>query len=79
MIFDMSQITFNIGDLVQLRSGGPVMTVAGTPKSEQDADNLGITSVGTVHNYRCHWFGGKKLEEGFFRIEELKPAEDGEK
>lgn len=41
---------------VQLKSGGPVMTV-------QD-DTL---SAG----YRCQWFAGKKLESGFFPEESL--------
>ncbi len=43
---------FKQGDIVQLKSGGPVMTVCN------------VFSDGT--NNRCQWFSGKKLETGDF-------------
>jgi uncharacterized protein YodC (DUF2158 family) len=49
---------FSVGDTVQLKSGGPVMTVAAVP---------GISD----RNVRCQWFGGKKLESGYFAPETL--------
>jgi len=47
------------GDLVQLKSGGPVMTV-------QEALSGG--------NFRCQWFAGKKLESGVFPADSLHAA-----
>ena len=48
---------FVSGDLVQLKSGGPEMTV----------DSLLSTG-----EYLCKWFGGKKLESGRFQPDTLK-------
>lgn len=54
---------FKIGDLVQLKSGGPVMTVeAVRPIDGSD--------------YRCTWFNGKKLECGNFYHATLKKHEE---
>ncbi len=47
---------FEEGDIVQLKSGGPAMTVC---------------QVLGVDNYRCQWFSGKKLETGDFPYEAL--------
>ncbi len=54
---------FQVGDIVQLNSGGPDMTV----------QEPGY-SAGHVW---CQWFGGRKLERGQFPIESLVavPAE----
>ncbi|HWM25680.1 MAG TPA: DUF2158 domain-containing protein [Chthoniobacterales bacterium] len=55
---------FTVGDIVQLRSGGPDMTV-----EEQ---------ISFAGQYRCQWFGGKKLETGCFPPESLiKVTSDG--
>lgn len=52
--------SFNAGDIVELKSGGPKMTVK---------------SLDTYHGqYVCQWFGGKKLEQGQFAPESLKRA-----
>lgn len=59
----MNRTTFRPGQLVQLKSGGPTMTVR-----SQSVD-------GTVN---CQWFGGKKLEQGFFSAETLVMAEDSD-
>ena len=48
---------FKEGSVIQLKSGGPKMTV-----SE-------ITPTG--EHYRCQWFTGSKLEEGYFPEEAL--------
>lgn len=53
--------TFQTGDIVKLKSGGPAMTVQRT------------TSV-NGGTYACQWFAGKKLEEGFFKAEQLEPV-----
>jgi uncharacterized protein YodC (DUF2158 family) len=52
---------FNVGDIVKLKSGGPDMTV----------QNIGAGGNG----YRCQWFAGKKLEDGFFSTESLELVE----
>lgn len=55
---------FKTGDLVQLKSGGPVMTV-------KERDSWG---------YKCQWFAGKKLDIGSFPEDSLiVPAEDEER
>lgn len=53
--------SFKVGDIVQLKSGGPEMTVQTLP---------------STHNqyYTCQWFAGKKLESGHFKEESLKPV-----
>jgi len=50
---------FKIGDIVQLKSGGPAMTVA----KIRDADK----------EYRCAWFKGASHESGFFVEDALQP------
>ncbi|WP_408398329.1 YodC family protein [Paraburkholderia nemoris] len=55
----MATQSFKIGDSVQLKSGGPEMTVKSVPE-------------GPVKSYRCQWFAGKKLDEGVFPPDSLK-------
>ena len=50
---------FSIGKTVELVSGGPVMTVK---------------SPGRDGRIICQWFAGKKLDQGEFPIESLKPV-----
>jgi uncharacterized protein YodC (DUF2158 family) len=57
----MSERSYALGDLVELRSGGPVMTVSSIP------------SQGTVY---CKWFVGGKLQVGDFAIGVLEPARE---
>lgn len=45
---------FKVGDLVGLKSDGPVMTIKALP------------SPGLRAGYLCQWFAGKKLEQGDF-------------
>jgi uncharacterized protein YodC (DUF2158 family) len=53
--------TYKAGELVVLKSGGPVMTVT----SE---------NYGTI---QCQWFAGKKLESGHFPAVSLeRPKEE---
>lgn len=47
---------FEVGDVVQLISGGPEMAVSRVLGSEEE-ENL---------RYRCQWFAGKKLDSGDF-------------
>ena len=60
---------FQVGEIVQLKSGGPRMTV----------EEVGSAVLGgdTVH---CRWFAGAKLQDGHFIPESLeRPKEDEEK
>jgi len=61
---------FTTGEQVQLKSGGPVMTVAGihqNPLSPYDQ---------TVGHVICQWFSGKKIETGKFPAESLQQPEE---
>lgn len=53
------QVQFQVGDLVVLKSGGPVMTV-------HYVDPDGSCS--------CTWFAGKKNENAHFQGATLEPA-----
>jgi len=53
---------FEVGDLVQLKSGGPVMTI-------KRVDGTMVA---------CQWFAGKNLEEGRFYPSTLVRAETDE-
>ena len=50
--------TYNVGDIVTLKSGGPEMTVQVIPKD------------GGIY-FKCQWFAGKKLEDGLFPADSL--------
>jgi len=51
-----------VGDIVQLKSGGPRMTVE---------ENSSTTTYVV-----CQWFAGNKLERGTFQPESLKKVQD---
>lgn len=53
------QSEFVVGDIVQLKSGGPDMTVKAIPRQH-------------ASYYVCQWFAGKKLESGDFQPDSLK-------
>lgn len=56
---------FKLGDKVKLNVGGPDMAIKKIFGS-QDFNG----------EYRCQWFGGKKLEFGDFPEESLLPIEE---
>ena len=56
---------YKIGDLVEIKSGGPIMTIKNEKK----------ISGKKVSGYYCQWFAGKKLEFGEFPTESLQTAE----
>jgi len=49
---------FKPGDIVRLKSGGPEMTITGISYNEDE--------------WKCSWFGGKKLEHGEFPPEAIE-------
>jgi uncharacterized protein YodC (DUF2158 family) len=55
---------FDVGDRVQLNSGGPVMSVKWVSENGR--------------NYDCQWFAGKKLDKGNFVAEQLVRVPDEE-
>ena len=57
---------FNVGDIVQLKSGGPLMTVQSVPGGPY------------IDTHPCQWFAGKKLESGTFPPESLQSANQGD-
>ena len=59
---------FKVGQVVQLRSGGPDMTVSD------------LEVYAHPDHIECQWFGGRKLEEGKFPVESLvEVVPEGEK
>ena len=54
--------TFKTGDIVQLKSGGPNMTVSSFDSEEEE--------------YDCCWFNGKKKESSTFKAEVLVYPDD---
>ena len=61
----MSEHEFSDGDVVQLKSGGPQMTIKGIGK-------YGI--MPKEDNALCEWFDGKKLIEHVFEFHSLEKA-----
>jgi len=56
----MPEQEFNVGDLVQLKSGGPVMVI-----------HYASTSTSRI----CKWFVNGEIKETFCHIKTLEPAE----
>ncbi|CAH7328732.1 hypothetical protein VCHA40P238_40318 [Vibrio chagasii] len=46
-------MSFKVGDIVRLKSGGP---------------DMAVNIFSQVNGYKCQWFAGKKLEQGFFLL-----------
>ncbi len=57
--------TYKIGDIVQLKSGGPKMTVDTIPK------------LPTHNHYGCTWFAGAKKEQSSFHVDVIETAVTG--
>ena len=63
-----SSEAFKLGDIVQLKSGGPKMTVVGLPGE-----------LGNSGRFATSWFAGSKNEHGRFPIEALMEVKDEQK
>lgn len=61
----MTQKRYQVGDVVELKSGGPVMTVTDLMAGYPDDAN-------------CSWFSGDKLEQGAFPMAALREVEKDE-
>jgi uncharacterized protein YodC (DUF2158 family) len=70
-------MAFNNGDVVQLKSGGPLMTVQriiGDDTSNfmlKTADEFIKTQGFKNGDVICQWFNGNKLESGTFKADSL--------
>jgi len=65
--------TFQIGDEVKLRAGGPKMQVEARIVND---DLLIGGNLESAERYRCQWFVGGKLQSGVFPVESLVKAEE---
>ena len=71
--------SIKVGDVVQLKSGGPKMTVQRVLGSDQS--NLGLKASDEflkLKGFRegdviCNWFEASSLRDGTFRRESLEP------
>ncbi len=54
---------FKPGDVVQLKSGGPAMTVS----------KITTNTDGDLSGYRCEWFKGASNENAHFTPDVLQP------
>ena len=53
---------YKIGDIVQLKSGGPKMTIDSLP------------SFNSQEHYGCTWFAGAKKERSSFHVDVVEAA-----
>jgi len=61
------QHELTVGDVVQLKSGGPRMTIEG----------IGKFGAGSTHDKaKCVWFDGKRRMEDFFELPALSKVDD---
>ena len=56
---------FKIGDVVQLKSGGPTMTI------------VEIMDIDGETNYGCQWFVGDEINNGVFSKDVLMAGQTG--
>ncbi|WP_181309067.1 YodC family protein [Rufibacter sp. XAAS-G3-1] len=65
---------FNIGDVVELKSGGPKMTIQKiVGKSTDKMENFALKTAGhSDGDLVCQWFINNKLETNIFKPETLK-------
>jgi uncharacterized protein YodC (DUF2158 family) len=67
---------FQVGNIVQLKSGGPKMTVSALGNPGDVIHTGGLAAKGRV---MCQWFAGSKLEQGFFPRESIVLASEVKK
>lgn len=72
---------YNVGDVVQLKSGGPKMTVQRIIGDYQENDRLKMAdNLLKISGYKngdliCQWFKDNKLESGMFNVEMITKFE----
>lgn len=77
----LDAMEFKIGDIVQLKAGGPKMTVQ---RFIGETSEVSLQTAGEfiqkIRGFKdgdviCQWFDGSALQEGVFSKESLKLAE----
>ncbi|GAB3767228.1 YodC family protein [Spirosoma pomorum] len=63
---------FNLGDLVQLKSGGPAMTI-GSCKTDF-VEQGSLEKVGQI--WTCQWFDGNTLSKGDFHEDTIQSVDE---
>ena len=72
----------NVGDVVQLKSGGPKMTIQRIIGF--DKNNFGLKAADEYLKMRgfsdgdvvCQWFEGNNLQDGTFKVASLKMIDE---
>ena len=64
----MSKAIYSVGDIVKLKSGGPVMTI----------HSVNDTFTGEKVEYTCKWFSGSKLQNGTFEERAIDSVEQND-
>ncbi|HJU20757.1 MAG TPA: DUF2158 domain-containing protein [Stellaceae bacterium] len=59
--------TFHVGDIVQMKSGGPKMTITAIDK---DVSDRGVAE--------CQWFAGDDLKKAILFLSSLKAAKESD-
>lgn len=59
---------YNVGDVVQLKSGGPKMTISSVPRGVKDPTDPYDKGQ---KDYYCEWFKGGTHTGGYFKEELL--------
>ncbi len=68
----MTVPAFQAGDVVRLRSGGPLMTVIQVKPEQQDSYG-NIQAGGSLW---CRWFADAEVRNGWFGLAEVAPDRD---
>ena len=67
---------FMLGDVVELKSGGPKMTVVGVVGEDQNLSMAASISGYEPGDVAGQYFANNRLEKGMFRASSLKISEE---
>lgn len=65
--------------LVQLNSGGPIMTVDSFAEKLEEGNPLTARRIADESRVNCQWFEGSSLRQGTFEAVTLHPVPDHER